>query len=326
MFPGRESLIDQERRAARIQRTVLLVWLATALLTPIEDYAVMPHGAFSGFGVWRIILRSPTLNDWLLYPPTLLTVKWSAAFGCLLGLWPRSPRWIMWLNVITVCTLDGLSKAMQGYTNHAQFVPLFVLLVTAVMCPLTLGAKRRHKRSDKRIMSLSSERNDTCGQAHDTCRLAALSIIVPYTFVGITRCLEGGPALFAGDSLVRSMALGSHYHSAFGFHITPLLLQWPPAAGVLKAGFAAVTALEVTSILAVQSSRWRSIWLPVMTLFHVSTLVLMNIFFWENLLIMWAVFGPPWHIRRVRAAPVRESGAPQYKGCQHSLELPAARS
>jgi hypothetical protein len=62
----------------------------------------------------------------------------------------------------------------------------------------------------------------------------------------------------------------------------------------MNCGFLLVTVFEACSPLALLSATFRRSWLVVMLAFHLSTLVLMNIVFWENMLLLAVVFGPRW--------------------------------
>ena len=55
---------------------------------------------------------------------------------------------------------------------------------------------------------------------------------------------------------------------------------------VAKLGFAVTTFFELLSPLCLLSRHFRYVWVAVIVSFHVGTRLLMNIFFWHNLLLM----------------------------------------
>jgi hypothetical protein len=117
-------------------------------------------------------------------------------------------------------------------------------------------------------------------------------VVIPYTFIGVNRFLEGGWSVFAGDAIVRNIALTSQMYSQYGFTLLANVGEQPVLLAVLKAGFLLTTMFEALSPLILLSRVFLGAWLVVMAMFHVSTLFAMNIFFWENLLLAIVVFGP----------------------------------
>jgi hypothetical protein len=63
-----------------------------------------------------------------------------------------------------------------------------------------------------------------------------------------------------------------------------------------------VTLFEILSPLALVWRRFRWVWLAVIAPFHLTTLFTMNIFFWENLILLAVVFTglPTWVQERRR--------------------------
>jgi hypothetical protein len=94
----------------------------------------------------------------------------------------------------------------------------------------------------------------------------------------------------------------------------------------VKAGFLATTILEVSAVAVLVSDRYRLFWLVATTLFHILTLFLMNILFWENVLLLFVTLGPMWSREKesrrltvcllaegqqVSVAAIRAGGAPK---------------
>jgi hypothetical protein len=53
--------------------------------------------------------------------------------ACVLAiLFPNRGRWLTPVVLAFVLVLDNLTKSFNGYVNHGQLVPLFILLVFAV--------------------------------------------------------------------------------------------------------------------------------------------------------------------------------------------------
>jgi hypothetical protein len=176
--------------------------------------------------------------------------------------------------------LDALTKGINGYANHAQIAPLFMLVLLALHTTTRFSWSGRPR-----------ERVDAAA-LEGFVWLAGLLLVVPYTYIGLHRLLQGGGALFQGDAIVDYIRLSTARYSNYGLTMFAGLVDIPWIAGMLKVGFFVTTLFEVTSGAALRWKAYRYTWLIVMVGFHFMTLVAMNIFFWENLILLIAIFGP----------------------------------
>jgi hypothetical protein len=117
-------------------------------------------------------------------------------------------------------------------------------------------------------------------------------VIIPYTYVGIARLHGLGWEIVDGQSVATAVTMGSIYYSAFGFTTGLAMVTTPELRWLLNVGVMVVTACELSSLAIMRSRRFRIVWLLVMTGFHLGTLILMNIFFWENAILLWVLFWP----------------------------------
>lgn len=117
--------------------------------------------------------------------------------------------------------------------------------------------------------------------------LAAVIVVLPYTFVGIQRLTDGGFAMFSDTVLLEYFAAATRSFSAYPEWFNPVHYQV-----LFNLGFVLTTVLEATSVCLLWSRSFRIVWLAGMAIFHLSTLFLMNVFFWENLLVVLSIFGP----------------------------------
>jgi hypothetical protein len=264
--------------------------------TPYARYAQLPDELVSGVGLGAGVLRIAWLRDLLVTELGLTFIKWAAVASCLVAM-VRPARGVMTCVFAAVLILDQVSKAVSGYPNHAQFVPLASLgVVTLFAMP---GRYRRVCRVP--VDSLTVER-----RSKEAIWLCGVVLIIPYTYIGINRLLTSGTGLFAGDAVMRYVAFGSQFYSAypFGMPLSWLEVWW--IAAMLKVGFAVTTMFEVASIAVFWSAWFRATWLVVMSGFHVMTLITMNILFWENLVLMWVVLG--WGFLRQAGQSTPEGG------------------
>lgn len=291
---------------------MLGIWLVIVTITPYEYYTRFPHGMIAGYGLGRLLLATPVLKGALFSYPSLLALKTGAIVACALALlFPNRCRWLTPVAFAFILVLDQLTKSLNGFINHAQLAPLLVLLVFALF-----GGQRYLPSLGFRPepgTAPEQHRADAAGEATEgsyrsVLWLASLCLIIPYTFIAINRFLQGGLELFRSDALLDYITLTSRRYSVYGssFFLSVIQVSWL-AAG-LKAGYLVTTLFEMTSAGVLFSVVFRRIWLVVIASFHFLTLFSMNIFFWENLLLILAMFG--WGVWvRGRAQTLRVAGA-----------------
>jgi len=251
----------------RIRATVLCIWAVVVLMTPYGNYARLPEELGAGQGIGRLLLDVDWLRGVLWSGRTLTILKWTTVAACLGALVAgRRARWLMPLVVALVLTLDAVTKSLTGYANHAQVAPLVVLGL------VTLFDDERAERA--------------------AVWLVRFALVVPYTFIGLHRLLEGGLALYLGDALPHYIAQNSAGYSYYGFTIGLRLSDGPIVLALLKAGFAIMTLFELLAVCALVWPRFSPVWVIVTAGFHLATLPLMNILFWENLLLLLVAFAP----------------------------------
>jgi hypothetical protein len=304
---GREWGTKQHASAVRL--AVLGIWLTIVASTPYEHYARFPAGMSAGFGLGRLLLSHDTLKSFFFSPPVLMALKWSAIVGCLLAiLLPNRWRWLTPVVFLNIVVLDLLTKAINGFANHAQLGPLFVLLVFAVFSDRDYLPLIRFRDTADPVPPLDSSGRSSAGPLESRYApvvwLAGLTLIIPYTYISLNRLLEGGLDLFLGNALLEYITLTSRHHSAYESTVFVGLIQIPLLAALLKAGYLVTTLFEVTSVGVLFSRAFRMIWLVVIGSFHFITLFSMNIFFWENLVLIGVLFG--WGIWTRSPSPVEQ--------------------
>lgn len=278
--------------ASCVRAIVMMVWCLVLVSTPYEQVAVFADMS-DGFGVGRLVLSVPMLKQTLFCEDVLRWLRIVTVVTALAGLCSRKvAAWALPLMFAAVVSLDSVSKSVGAFANHAQVVPLLVLGCFAVrgqalwltvpeIVRVCLGRPIRAERS----------RAAYCSSAGV---IASVSFVValPYCYVGLERLCGLGVSLLTDDILLDYLSAASR-----GFDAYP---QWFDARrlGVpLRVGFVLTTAFEICSIALLMSRWFRSVWLAWMAVFHISTLYLMNIVFWENLIIAIAVFLPVWRNR-----------------------------
>jgi len=110
-----------------------------------------------------------------------------------------------------------------------------------------------------------------------------------YAFVG-TRRLVTTPDIFIGDALPSWLIARSLEPSRYGFTLGLLVLEHPAMVAALKAGFIVTTAFEIFTAAILLNNTFRRLWIATMVPFHISTLLTMNIFFWQNTVMILLLF------------------------------------
>lgn len=288
VWSGRTELAQH---AAAVRAGVLVIWCVVLLRTPYPDYALLPADMFVGFGVGRVVLSQEWLKGVLLSAPVLETLRWTGICLCVSSIvWRQRSLWLVTFCVVFL--LDLVTKSIEAYPNHAQFGPLAVLFAMSVFAATEARCDGTHDRN---------------ASAEDELALwcASVLLILPYTYIGVGRVVEGGAELFTGDALLRYVAYTSRLYSAYDFGVPMAWLDNSWFNGSLKVGFALTTICEVLSPGVFVSSRCRVAWLLAVTTFHVGTLLVMNILFWENVILLWLVLG--WGRDGRRVAIVRSA-------------------
>jgi hypothetical protein len=282
--------------ASFVRIAVLTIWCATACATPYQTYALFPSGMIKGYGLGRLLLGSAGAQSVVMSYAALVALRSLTILGCLLAMLAPRRRWIIVGLVGIVLVLDLVTKAIGGYANHAQFSPLLALLIFAVFSArpyLSLGeiwATLAERRRSPPPAVLPTESSPDAAFA-SVVWLVALSVVIPYTYIGVNRLQEGGIGIFTGDALPNYIRFACGYAPNEACVRFGALLGVPWVVVGLKTGFVLTTCFEVGSALALVSLRFRVVWLVVIVAFHLLTLISMNIFFWENLTLVLAVFG-----------------------------------
>jgi hypothetical protein len=263
-------------RLAITRIAVFGIWFVRLATTPMRNFALLPAELLDP----PAVLRPFPLGIWLGSQPTVLALQilgLGLTAACILGVRPWRP--IALTTVAVLLWHDATMKSLQGYDNHAQVAVLLIALVLAF--GPAADALSVHRRRE-----VHPDRARYAGPL----LLAAFLVAITYTLIGLRRVTHGGVAVFVDGSLERWVAARSQEYAATGFELGSTVLGLPGAATMLALGMLVVTALEVFSLLSLRSPRLRAVWLGVLVPFHLSTLLLMNIFFWENLILLGVLF------------------------------------
>lgn len=146
--------------------------------------------------------------------------------------------------------------------------------------------------------------------AYPLVTLVAL-LCLSYFLVGINRLFSGGLQIFTGDTMevwaIDASLRAYYFNTNIGWHLP----EWPFLALMLKLGLPAVTLFEIAAPLCLVSSHFRWIFIPFMLSFHLLSLVFMNIFFFDDMLVYLLLVDWSRRFPALRAqVPVTDSSGP----------------
>jgi hypothetical protein len=276
---GRPYFWGGPRHASVIRLTILGIWIVILAGTPYAAFSTLPKDFAQPYGVGRALI-STGLQNIIFTHAVLLSLKGLALVGCIvLFVGVRFSRGLTPVLFVVVLILDSVTKSVGGFANHAQIGALFGLGLLALYSAepfLTPFELARREQSVPRP------------RLKDFVWLSALIVVIPYTLIAFNR-LKGGVEIFRGDALLYYIGTMSNSFESIG-----IWKFMPRLIGVVKLGFFVTTLFEFSSVCVFLFRPYRLVWLAVMSMFHVLTLVFMNIFFWENLVLIWALFWWGW--------------------------------
>src|SRR5262245_21300639 len=247
------------------------MWFVVVARSPLERLARLPRELSEPLGLFRVIPASVYAH--LLSTAGLTALKWTLLVllaAVVLGLRPH--RLFAIPAALLLALYDSILKSYSGGVNHAQFCPLYFAVILALFPAadaLSLTRARRRQRRHGYVSAMIT---------------LVLVFGLTYTFVG-SRRLTSGIDVFYGDQLRAWLATRSLVPNSYNFRLGLFFLGHPLLATIFQAGFAAVTVLETLSVFILISDVFRRIWITAIVLFHLMTLLTMNIFFFENMLL-----------------------------------------
>lgn len=301
--------------AAAVARAVVFgVWLILVATTPMHLLAVFPEAAFRPVGV--LSLLPSAFWDGVLTPAALTTFRLTLAALLLLVVLGRGGgRPLAIAAAVGVLLFDGVLKSHGGYINHSRFALLYAAIVLGLTVP-------KVERTTGDPGAVAGPRPDP-GAA---LRLAALMMAATYALIGVHRILVGGIGIFLDDSLATYIMLRTFEPARYTFELGYAAVGSAAVLAAMKVGFLITTLAEIASPFAVFHRRLRQAWIAVIVPFHMTTLLTMNIFFWENLILIGLLFTDlPTRIDEWRQG--RESSAPRIEPDEReSASLSVART
>jgi len=276
-----------------IIRSLLLgIWIFILVQSPLHNLSYLPIEASDPWGIGKLIFFFNDVKEFVFQRPVLLIIQGLTITLCIFSLFLTRQKWLLIITVFFIWVIDAIVKSHNGFINHAQIAPLYMLTLFALF-------QNIQSIPLNKLISLTSREKGKYQDFNSTeysffLYFLKLVIIIPYSILGLERILFGGffhgMELFTGNALEIYILRTSLGHSNYGFQFFIEVFSDPIWSIFLKLGFLVVTIFELLAIGVLFSAIFRKLWLFIIIPFHCITLLSMNIFFWENLLLIIAVF------------------------------------
>jgi hypothetical protein len=248
---------------------IFALWIAKLLLDPLWRLAELPRELFQPVGILALF-PAGTINR-LLQPAgltALLILTWTAL---LLALTNRAFALTATFAAILLTIYSSLIRSF-GPAVHTDIVLLLAVYAMAAFAWADLIQSRLDKKSSSNWSSFP------------LITIVAF-LCLSYALVGYNRLVRGGLPIFTGDTMevwaIDASLRGYYFNTGIGWHIP----EWPFVVLMLKSGLPVITLFEMTAPLCLVSPHYRWIFIPVMFSFHLLSLVFMNIFFFDDMLL-----------------------------------------
>jgi hypothetical protein len=255
-------------------------WFARVAFKPLQQLAVVAPSLEERVSVMRLVPHGmiPMVHNTAF----LYGLKAAALLSFALviaGVWLRP------MMVLSCILMTIFAAHWRGFAGHIDHESILILLAGVLMTGLTLADKRLESKGESWPAGPGVP---TQSGVQMTAVLALLAMV--YTMVGVYRIVHGSPEIWTTHSLT-FWALRNAYET-----VEPMagwgkfVITYPWLAKMLELGFPAVTFFELTSF-AVLFSRWyRYAFLLMMVPFHLLSLFVLDVFFWENMMLYILMF------------------------------------
>jgi hypothetical protein len=240
---------------------IFALWIVKLLLDPLWRLAELPRAMYEPVGVLAFLSPDTVLA------PSFLIALWVVLLAILvLALTDRAFPLIATIAAILLTVYSSLIRSF-GPAVHTDITLLLAVYALAGFAWADVVSPRSAGRFAAPLVTI-----------------VAL-LCVSYCLVGLNRAIAGGASVFTSDTMeawtVDASLRGYYFNTNIGRHVP----EWPGVLFFLRAGLPVITLFEITAPLCLASVRYRAIFIPVMLSFHALSLVFMNIFFFDDMLL-----------------------------------------
>jgi predicted DCC family thiol-disulfide oxidoreductase YuxK len=258
-----------------VRVVVFSLWLGIVATDPFYELAALPPEIFDAYGLMQLIPEA--VQGWILTPAFLHAFKWVLSLGLVFCVLSGRPYLVVAVATVLMLTFhQGLVRGF-GFINHKELGLLYVAYVLALF-PAHQGFT--WLKTDR---ALEARPAPVAALALQSMTVVLLLL---YTFIAVYRIAQGSPAIFLNGTMTFHLAEAALRTGDYGMEFAQSVLHQPLLLQLANAGYAISTWMEVLALLCLVSRKFRIAWIAFMVVFHVSTLVFMNIWFWQNVLLI----------------------------------------
>jgi hypothetical protein len=270
-FPGPIELIHAQAGPAllRLARLgILALWIVKLLLDPVWRLANLPVELIRSVGLLAFV--PPDRVPFFWSEPSLMLLWIVTLMVLIMGLTNRAFALVASMAALLLTIYSCVIRSF-GPAVHTDIVLLLSVYALALFAWADIAQKRI---AQKPAVATSSPPLITI----------VVLLCLAYCLVGLNRTIVS-PQVFTGNSMevwtIDASLRAYYFNTGIGWHIP----QWPTVVLFLRAGLPVITFFEITAPLCLISPLYRRIFIPVMLSFHLLSLVLMNIFFFDDMLL-----------------------------------------
>ena len=259
-------------RLLRLARLgVFALWIVKLLLDPLWRLAEMPRELFQPVGILALL---PTgAIDALLTWNGLAALLVFTLGVLVLALTDKA---FPVVSTVAAVLLTAYSSLIRGF-GPAVHTDIVLLLAVYALAGFAWADWIARKLGGKKSLA-------GAWSSYPLITIVAM-LCLSYSLVGLNRTVAGGLSVFTGDTMevwaIDASLRGYYFNTNIGWHIP----EWPAVVFMLRSGLPFITLFEITAPLCLASSHYRWIFIPVMLSFHLLSLVFMNIFFFDDMLL-----------------------------------------
>jgi hypothetical protein len=264
-----------ERAGPRLLRLARLgifaLWIFKLLLDPLWRLAELPREMLHPVGV--IGLLPAGAIDALLTWNGLAALLVFTLGICVLAMTDKA---FPVVSTIAAGALTAYSSLIRSF-GPAVHTDIVLLLAVYALAGFAWADWIALKFGGKKSLPASSS-------SYPLVTIVAM-LCLSYCLVGLNRTVAGGISVFTGDTMeawcIDASMRGYYFNTNIGWHIP----EWPAVVFMLRSGLPFTTLFEITAPLCLAVPHYRWIFIPVMFSFHLLSLVFMNIFFFDDMLL-----------------------------------------
>jgi hypothetical protein len=268
-------------RLLRLARLgIFALWIAKLLLDPLWRLAEMPREMLHPAGILNLL--PPNLLD-QMFTANGLAALWACTLLVLvLGLTNYGFPLVSTIAAFCLTLYSSVIRSF-GPAVHTDIVLLLAVYALAGFAWADfIQAKFGNKNAPTGAATVIDRRYNC--SSYPLITIVAM-LTLSYCLVGLNRTVAGGISVFTGDTMeawaVDASLRGYYFNTNIGWHIP----EWPAVAFMLTSGLPVITLFEITAPLCLAWPHYRWVFIPVMLSFHLLSLVFMNIFFFDDMLV-----------------------------------------